>query len=126
MFLIKKQLVGSFLGKGTAFKGDLTVMGTLHVDEKFEGQINSDTLIISETGVVEGDITSDYIVCKGRINGNAVALKKLEVYSKGSVTGSVHSPVIKIEEGARINGECYVARTGAIANHILLNKHGNR
>jgi cytoskeletal protein CcmA (bactofilin family) len=118
MFLSKKQPVGTFLGKGTAFKGDLTVMGTLHVDEKFKGQINSDTLIISETGVVEGDITSGYIVCKGRINGNAVALKKLEVHSKGSVTGSIHSPVIKIEEGARLNGRCYVSRTGAIANHI--------
>ena len=118
MFLIKKQLVGSFLGKGATFKGDLTVTGTLHVDQNFEGQINSDILIVSETGVVEGNIIAGFIFCKGRINGNAMALQKLEVHSKGSITGDVHSPVINIEEGARLNGRCYVSRTGATANHI--------
>ena len=114
MLSSQKQPVGTFLGKGATFKGDLTVMGILHVDQKFEGQINSDILIVNETGVVEGNIIAGSIVCKGRINGNAIALQKLEVHSNGSITGDVHTPVMKIEEGARLNGRYYVA----IAKHI--------
>lgn len=125
MFSSKNQPVGTFLGKGATFKGDLIVKGALSVDQNFEGQINSDILIINEAGVVEGNVIAGLIVCKGKINGNATALKKLEVHSRGSITGDVHSPVMNIEEGARLNGSCYVSRTGAIANHISLNEHGN-
>lgn len=115
MIVSKNQPIGTFLGKGATFKGDLTVKGTLNVDQNFEGHINSDILIISEAGVVEGNVIADFIVCKGKINGNATALKKLELLCNGSITGDVHAPAMNIVEGARLNGRCYVSRTGVVA-----------
>ncbi|MZH05655.1 MAG: polymer-forming cytoskeletal protein [Nitrospinae bacterium] len=115
MFSSKNQAARTFLGRGATFKGVLTVKGTLNVDQNFEGQINSDILIINEAGVVEGNVIAGFIVCKGKINGNAIALEKLELLCNGSITGDVHTPSMNIEEGARLNGRCYVSRTGAAA-----------
>ena len=59
-----KLLASTFLGEGATCKGELTVDGTC-IDHKFEGKISSDTLIVNETGVIEGNILAGTVVCKG-------------------------------------------------------------
>jgi len=85
----------------------------LSIDQKFEGNINSDTLIINESGVVDGDIVADTVVCKGRVNGNITASQKVEMHPKSLVVGDIQSPALQIEEGAVLDGRCDVSRTSS-------------
>ena len=101
-----KLLASTFLGEGATFKGELTVDGTLCIDHKFEGKISSDTLIVNETGVIEGNILAGTVVCKGRVEGNITASQKVEMHPKSFVIDDVKSPSLIIESGATLEGTC--------------------
>jgi len=106
----KKELpqeVMTFFGKGAQFKGVLTFEGTARIDGEIEGEIiTQGTLIIGESGVIKAEITAGTVVVGGRINGNIHADQKIQLLSKGVVTGSLTTHSIVIEEGALLNGIC--------------------
>ena len=97
----------TFLGKDASFKGELSFKGTLCIDGKFEGQIiTSDTLIISQDGIVEADIQAGTVICEGLVKGNIVASTKVELLPCSNITGDIQSPSIIIEVGAKLDGKC--------------------
>ena len=58
--------IKAYIGEDTVFKGVLSFEGTVRIDGKFEGQVNTnDTLIIGETGDIVADIEAGTVICKG-------------------------------------------------------------
>ena len=97
----------TFLGKDASFKGELSFKGTLCIDGKFEGQINtSDTLIITQDGIIEANIQAGTVICEGIVKGNIVASTKVELRPNSKITGNVKSPSLIIEVGAKLDGKC--------------------
>ena len=97
----------TFLGKDATFKGELSFKGTLSIDGKFKGKINTtDTLIISPDGIIEADIQAGTVICEGLVKGNIVASTKVELRPNGNVIGDVQSPSLIIEVGAKLDGKC--------------------
>ena len=97
----------TFLGKDASFKGELNFKGTLCIDGKFEGKINTnDTLIISQDGIIEADIQAGTVICEGLVKGNIVASKRVELRPKSNILGNVQSPSLVIEVGAKLEGKC--------------------
>jgi len=97
----------TFLGKDAAFKGELSFQGTLCIDGKFEGQIiTSDTLIITQDGIIEANIQAGTVICEGLVKGNIVASTKVELRPNSNVIGDVQSPSLIIEVGAKLDGKC--------------------
>jgi len=97
----------TFLGKEASFKGELSFKGTLCIDGKFEGRINtSDTLIISQDGVIEADIQAGTVICEGLVKGNIIASTKVELRPNSNVIGDIQSPALTIEVGAKLDGKC--------------------
>ena len=97
----------TFLGKDASFKGELSFKGTLSIDGKFEGLINTiDTLIVSPDGSVEGDIQAGSVICEGIVKGNIVASIKVELREDSNVIGDIQSPSLIIEVGAKLDGKC--------------------
>ena len=97
----------TFLGKDASFKGELSFEGTLCIDGKFEGQINTnDTLIITQDGIIEANIQAGTVICEGLVKGNIVASTKVELRPNGNVIGDVQSPSLIIEVGAKLDGKC--------------------
>ena len=97
----------TFLGKDASFKGELSFKGTLCIEGKFEGHINtSDTLIITQDGIVEANIQAGTVICEGIVKGNIVASTKVELRPNSKITGDVQSPSLIIEVGAKLDGKC--------------------
>ena len=97
--------IKAYLGSDALFKGTLTFEGTVRIDGKFEGQVNTDdTLVIGETGDMKADITVGTLVCKGQLHGEVVATKKIEMHPASKITGNIRTPALSIELGAVLDG----------------------
>lgn len=97
----------AFLGKGTTFKGIITYDGAIRIDGKVEGEIISlGDLVIGESAIIDAKISVGSIVCGGRINGDLQASKKIHLLSKASISGSLNTPRLIIDEGVEFNGHC--------------------
>ena len=99
--------IKAYLGVDALFKGTLSFEGTVRIDGKFEGQVNtSDTLIIGETGDISADIEAGTVICRGRMKGTILASKKIEMHPASQITGNVRTPALNIELGAVLDGNC--------------------
>ena len=75
-----KEEVKAFLGEGTEFNGLLSFEGTVRIDGKFEGEVVSkDTLILGNSAVMNAEVSVGIIIVRGKIAGNIVASKKIEI-----------------------------------------------
>ena len=97
----------TFLGKGVDFKGTANFDGTVRIDGHFEGEISTgDTLIIGEHAVIKGSISGAVIVSGGKVQGNIVASKKVQLLKPAVLIGDVQSPSFSMEEGVVFQGLC--------------------
>ncbi len=99
--------IKAYLGENVVFKGDLSFDGTVRIDGKFEGHVNTnDTLIIGETGDVVAEIVAGTVICKGKVKGAIVAATRVEMHASSKVVGDVQSPSLTMELGAVLDGNC--------------------
>lgn len=104
----EKELT-AFLSNGTNFKGDLTFEGTVRIDGRFEGNINSkDSLVIGDNAVVDAEVHVGTVIISGRVSGNIAAKEAVEINSKAQVHGNIKLSGNKlvIHEGAVFSGGC--------------------
>jgi cytoskeletal protein CcmA (bactofilin family) len=97
----------TFLGRGARFKGTLTFEGTVRIDGRLEGEINTKgTVIIGEHAVIDGDIHADVVTSAGRITGNVIASQKIELLTPGALIGTIKAPLLSLQEGVTFSGNC--------------------
>lgn len=97
----------AYMGEDAVFNGSLSFEGTVRIDGKFEGQVNTgDTLIVGETGQVSAEVMAGTVICKGRLEGNIVATQKIEIHANSQVAGSLKTPSLLVEVGAVLDGSC--------------------
>ena len=103
----KEELpIKAYLGSDALFKGTLSFEGTVRIDGKFEGTVQTkDTLVIGVTGDMLADIDVGVLVCKGKLKGTVVASKKIEMHPASKITGNVKTPAVSIELGAVLDGQ---------------------
>jgi len=99
--------VNTIIGEGTNVKGDVTVEGSIQVDGEFEGAIDAtDTLVVGETGKVEGDANVANAVIGGRMYGNVIASGKIELKRGSQLLGDIKTRGLVIEDGVVFQGNC--------------------
>jgi cytoskeletal protein CcmA (bactofilin family) len=103
------ETIDTLVGSGTILQGDLEFTGGLRVDGHIKGHIsaqdtNKGTLVLSETGVVEGDINVPHVIINGTVNGNVVSTGCVELQAHAKVTGDIHYKAVEMELGALLNG----------------------
>ena len=97
--------IDAFLGRNTSFNGTLVFDGEVRIDGNFEGNVKTnDTLVIAEQGNVKADIEAGTVKISGKFDGVIVAKNKVELFKPAFVTGTLRTPVIKMEEGVVLNG----------------------
>lgn len=105
----------AFLGKGTEFKGVITYEGTIRIDGKVEGEIvTKGTLIVGETAAIQAEIHAGKVISGGKITGNVRASDRVQLLSTAVHNGSIHTPVLSVEEGVVFNGKCEMERSGLL------------
>ena len=97
--------IKAYLGSDALFKGTLSFEGTVRIDGKFEGTVNTkDTLVIGETGDMQAEVEVGTLVCKGKLKGDVVASQQIEMHAASKITGNVRTPALNIELGAVLDG----------------------
>jgi cytoskeletal protein CcmA (bactofilin family) len=94
------------VGAGMSLSGTITSCDRLvaegTVDAKLDG---CQQVIVAQTGVFRGNITTDNADVHGRFEGELVVQKRLLVRAAGQVSGTVSYGEIEIERGGRISGQ---------------------
>jgi len=97
--------ISAFLGVGAEYRGQFNFQGTARIDGSVIGDIFSDgTLILGEDGRVEGHIRVAELIANGRVVGDVEASRRVVLSKCSNVRGNLLSPVVRIEDGAVVNG----------------------
>ena len=101
--------IDTLVGARTELKGDIVFTGGLRVDGKIRGNITAtgeenSTLVLSENGMITGDVTVPHIIINGKVHGNVHATGRIEIQSKAEITGDLVYKVLEIAAGAVITG----------------------
>ena len=112
MFSKNSEKLESFIGKGADFQGELVVKGTLRVDGLVQGRVNADCVVLSETGVIKGEVTAERIVVGGKIEGSLRAQGIVEIRATGNVLGDIFANKIAVTEGGEFNGKIEMKTEG--------------
>lgn len=99
--------VGTVIGTGSIFDGDLTSPEAVRIDGIINGNCSCDKkLILSADGQVKGNITAQSVIISGKVDGDIVVSGKLELLSTGKIAGNITASAIVIDEGAAFDGRC--------------------
>ena len=101
--------IDTLIGSGTVLKGDLEFVGGLRIDGHIKGHVSSQdsnqgTLVVSESGVIEGDINVPHVIVNGSVKGNVASSAKVELQANARVNGDIHYKAVEMELGAVLNG----------------------
>lgn len=104
---IEENEIDTILAEDIDFEGVLTFQKPLMVKGRFKGEIKaSSDLYVGEKAELTAKIEADRVSAKGRIRGDIVARKRIELYSTAQVEGDLVSPDLVMESGCRYNGTC--------------------
>ncbi|HXZ11586.1 MAG TPA: polymer-forming cytoskeletal protein [Candidatus Sulfotelmatobacter sp.] len=110
-----------FLEKGVKLEGKLEFPGTFRLDCVMKGTLSSsETLILGEHAVVEGQIYANYVAIAGRFDGVIEAKGRVEIRTKAIVTGEIHTPCLVIEPGAVFDGRCHMLAASQAAKPLTI------
>ena len=103
----REEKTNSIIGLGTEFKGTLKDRGSVRVDGRFEGEIETEgSVIVGEEAEVKANIKAKSVIIGGKVIGDIDCEGKVEISSTGSLEGKVKASDLTIAEGAFFNGEC--------------------
>lgn len=95
----------TLLAKGVVLKGEIHVEGTVRIDGRLDGEIQTKGhVIIGEDGLVEGTIMAGTVVSSGRIKAKVTANERIQLLKTATLIGEVLTPALIMEEGAKLQG----------------------
>src|SRR5436309_4931246 len=79
----------AFVGHGVEFKGVITYDGTVRIDGRLEGEINTEgVLVVGEEAVITAQVTAASEVSGGKTTGDAVPSGKFSLLAPAVLKGS--------------------------------------
>jgi cytoskeletal protein CcmA (bactofilin family) len=95
----------TLLAKGVHLKGEIRVEGTVRIDGRLEGEIHTKgQVIVGEDGLVQGLVSAGTVVSSGRIKATIKAVERVQLLKSAILIGEVHTPVLIMEDGAKMQG----------------------
>jgi cytoskeletal protein CcmA (bactofilin family) len=96
-----------YLGKGSKFSGKLFFEGPVRIEGQVDGEISAnDAVIIGETAVVTAQLKGASVVIAGKISGDIIAAKRVEIRPTAKVFGNLTTPILVVHDGALFEGHC--------------------
>jgi len=121
--------IDTLIGSGSVLQGDLEFTGGLRVDGHIRGHVsaqdsNNGTLVLSESGIIEGDINVPHVVINGTVQGNISSKGHVELQASAKIQGDIHYKAVEMELGAVLNGSL-VSDAGAPVYDSASKTNGN-
>lgn len=104
----------STISAGLKIKGEITGTADLVIDGDTQGKIliADGRVTVGPNGRVNADIDAREIVVNGSVQGNLKATESVRLGANSHVQGSVLTPRIGIDDGARLRGNVEMTRAG--------------
>jgi cytoskeletal protein CcmA (bactofilin family) len=100
-----QKKLSAIIDEGCKFEGNLSFNGVARIAGIINGSIfSNDTLIISESAVVNADINANVVFISGTVKGNIKASARVEIRKPARFEGTVISPSLIVEEGVIFHG----------------------
>lgn len=107
------QEYGTIIGADANFKGDLTFESAAKLLGKFEGSITSKGKVhVADGANCKATVKAKEISVEGHIEGNVEAGDRVEIKTKGVITGDVTAARMIMADGASIDGHCRIGVNG--------------
>jgi len=108
----------STIGPGLKIRGDITGNCHLVIEGEAHGKIHlaNGRVTVGSSGRVNADIEAPEISIEGNVQGNLHARDNVRLGPASHVQGSVLTPRIRIEDGARFRGKVEMTRPGHAAD----------
>ena len=107
----KIDLIDTIVGQGILLEGALKGDGNIRIDGRLSGGIEaSGDVYIGKKAEIVGDCHVGSIIIGGKIQGNIVAQKRVEVLPSGELYGNILAPRICIADGVIFEGNCKISR----------------
>jgi cytoskeletal protein CcmA (bactofilin family) len=118
-----KNRIDTLIGAEAKIEGNISFSGGLRVDGEVNGNIiavpgKPSTLVLSEHGRVNGEISVTHLMLNGTVEGPVRAAEYLELQGKAKVTGNVHYKSLEIQLGAIVEGKL-IHLTEAMSDKVV-------
>jgi cytoskeletal protein CcmA (bactofilin family) len=94
----------SIISEGFVFEGTITSDGVLNIAGTVLGKITAKSVLIDSSGQVDGELNSEQLVIKGRLQGS-VNCEDLNVGPLAQVDGDISYKYIHIQRGGKVSGK---------------------
>ena len=111
------ERIDTVVGTKTEIRGDLHFTGGLRIDGCVIGKIVSsdksgDTVVVGETGQIEGEVHAPRVIIDGAVKGNVIATGQIDLRSQAVVNGDLRCATIDMAFGSTLNGRLVCAPLG--------------
>ncbi len=105
-----KRTIDTVIGADAVFEGDLHIKNSVCIEGTVRGKLRCDgRVILNRSGVLEADVTAEYLSVNGKVLGNVKAGKQLDVGETGVIEGDVEAASITVAKGGVLRGSCRMA-----------------
>ena len=97
------------LGSDVEIKGNVKFTGELTFEGKLEGEVQTEGVLnLGDGAVINGNITAQSVVVRGKVHGNITAREKIDIKAKTELFGDIRASKLAIEEGVTFVGKTEV------------------
>lgn len=97
----------SLVSQGVVVQGDLRVRGVFYFDGELRGHVEGEAgamFVLTDNGVVHGDIRCPYVVLNGRVEGHVESTAHIQLQPRAKVSGNVYYHLLETQTGAEVGG----------------------
>ena len=125
-----QERIDSLIGAAAKIEGNLIFSGGLRVDGEITGNViavpgEPSTLVLSEHGRINGEISATHLVINGVVNGSVSAAEYMELQSNSRITGDVYYKSLEIQIGAVVEGRLIHLADTVYADKVVSLKVSN-
>ncbi|MDF1554996.1 MAG: polymer-forming cytoskeletal protein [Deferrisomatales bacterium] len=105
-----KRNIDTVIGADAVFEGNLHIKNSVCIEGTLRGKLRCEgRVILNSSGVLEADVSAEYLSVNGRVLGNVKAGKQLDVGETGVIEGDVEAASITVAKGGVLRGSCRMA-----------------
>jgi len=94
------------IGGSIKIEGDLASQGNIIIEGQVVGSVKTEShLTIGQQARVDAEVQASDANVSGEVNGNMSVSGKLELAASAKVNGDIKAKILRVEEGAIINGK---------------------
>ncbi len=99
----------TLVAANTEVQGNISFQDQLYVNGRVVGNVvsehESSAVVVSDEGVLQGEIHVPNVVINGRVSGDVYASNRLELAKNAHVTGNLYYNLVEMHLGARVEGQ---------------------